>query len=88
MNATPTRPGWWSPRRWRYALIRALVGQMPVVMNVVVRRPPGFRGELFHFDMTRPGMFTGNVQVDALPRMPLLASVRDYLSSPKKGAKS
>lgn len=88
---TPTRPSWYSPRRWRYALIRWLVADMPVVMNVVIRRPPGFRGKLFEFDTGRPGCFTGNVQVDSLARTaPILTAVRDHGagSQQQQGAKS
>lgn len=79
---------WYSCRRWRYDLIRALAGDMPIVMNMAIIRPLGFKGELFRFDASRAGMFTGNVQLPSIYSrgMPLLHPVRDFNKKESNGA--
>lgn len=62
--------------RLRYFLIRALAGDMPVVLNMVISRPEGFKGALARFQRpTFPGMFENNV---------LLSKSRDEILSPKR----
>ena len=49
----------------RYRLINALVGEMPVVMNMAFLRPPGYTGKLYLFPETgQPGMFKRNELID------------------------
>jgi hypothetical protein len=43
-------------RRLRYSAIAALAGDMPVVLNVGIVRPAGFKGALFYFAKGRPAM--------------------------------
>lgn len=68
--------------RWcRYRLIRLLVGNMPVVMNMCYFRPVGFRGDLYTFPRKDlPGLFTGNeLQSGKVYARALMIPTRDVL---------
>ena len=48
--------------RLRYFLIETLAGDIPIVMNVTITRPKGFKGTLVYFPYPNlPGLFTKNI---------------------------
>lgn len=47
-------------RKVRYMMIGALVGDMPVMMNCGVTRPPGYKGPLYALPDDGPALFDRN----------------------------
>ena len=65
---TPENLKWqvWKPKpslfqRFRYWLIEKLVGNMPVVMNLVISRPKNYDGSMIIIDGNKPGIISHNV---------------------------
>lgn len=47
--------------RLRCLLIKALAGDMPVVLNMAIYRPHGFKGVIARFGCLRPYIFERNI---------------------------